>query len=433
MLEGMVTKQSHAIVVGGSIAGLLAARVLSRWFDRVTVLDRDELPLEPTHRKGVPQSRHAHGLLARGHQVIEELVPGFWKELTGEGAVTYDPHNDLVMYNEGNLLKRAPSTMTGVLASRPLIESVLRRKVIESPTIALRPGTTVTELLVDEGRLTGVRTEDGDLAADLVVDASGRSNRGPAWLRKLGYSPAPEDEVNAGLVYASREYRREPGAQDFVGVLSGHHPDNPFGCGSGANEGDRWLVTLVGLSDIPPPTEPGAFEDYSARLDGPELYRLITKAEPLTEPVRYRIGASVRRRYEDCGQLPEGFLAIGDALCCFNPVYGQGMTLAALSARVLADCLEDGDEDLTRRYFRSVAKVVEPAWALSVGGDLRFPHVKGPRSAKMRFLNGYLSRLHRAAAVDSTVAGRFLEVANGLAGPEILLAPRLVWRILRRS
>jgi 2-polyprenyl-6-methoxyphenol hydroxylase-like FAD-dependent oxidoreductase len=429
----MVSKQSHAIVVGGSIAGLLAARVLSRWFDRVTVLDRDELPLESTHRKGVPQSRHAHGLLARGHQVIEDLVPGFWNELLGAGAVTNDPHNDLLMYNEGNLVKRAPSTMTGVLASRPLIESVLRRKVIEFPNIELRPGTPVTGLLVDEGRLTGVRTEDGELPADLVVDASGRSNRGPAWLKELGYSPAPEDEVNAGLVYASREYRREPRAQDFKGILSGHHPDNPFGCGSGANEGDRWLVTLVGLSDTPPPVEPGAFEDYSARLDGPELHRLITKAEPLTEPVRYRIGPSVRRRYEKCDRLPEGFLAIGDALCCFNPVYGQGMTLAALSAQVLADCLEQGDEDLTRRYFRGVAKVVEPAWALSVGGDLRFPHVQGPRSAKTRFLNAYLSRLHRAAAVDTVVGRRFVEVANGLTGPETLLAPSMIWRILRNS
>ncbi|MEU0091561.1 hypothetical protein [Kribbella sp. NPDC006257] len=427
----MDSRQSQAVVVGGSIAGLLAAQVLSRWFGRVIVLDRDELPLDPVHRKGVPQSRHGHGLLAKGHQVINELVPGFWDELVGQGAVTGDPHQDLLWYNEGNLLKRGPSTMTTVLAGRPLIESVLRRKV--SPSIELRPRTTVTGLLEKDGRLTGVRTEDGDLAADVVVDASGRSNRGPTWLKELGYESAREDEVNAGLVYTSREYRREPGAQDFIGVLSGHHPANPFGCGAGAKEGDRWLVTLVGLSDVPPPVEPGAFEDYAARLDGPEVHRLVTKAEPLTEPVRYRIGPSVRRRYEKCSRLPEGFLAIGDALCCFNPVYGQGMTLAALSAQYLAECLETDGENLTRRYFGGVAKIVEPAWALSTGGDVRFPHVPGPRSLKTRFLNGFLSRVHRASAVDEVVGRRFVEVANGLTRPETLFAPGMVRRILRNS
>jgi 2-polyprenyl-6-methoxyphenol hydroxylase-like FAD-dependent oxidoreductase len=342
-----------------------------------------------------------------------------------------DLHNDTLWYNEGRLLKRAPSNLTGLLAGRPLIESVLRSKVTEVPNIITRAGTTVDGLTAENGRLTGVRVDGERLDADLVVDATGRSNRGPTWLRELGYDAAPVDEVKAGIVYTTREYRRVAGDADFTGVISGHYPDNPVGCGVGANDGDRWLVTLVGMEDSPPPAEPGAFEDFAARLDGPELHRLITRAEPLTEPVRYRIGPSVRRRYEKAGHLPEGFVAAGDSLCCFNPAYGQGMTIAALAAEHLAETLEAGDSDVTRRYFAGTAKIVDTAWVMSVTGDLRFDTTVGKQPLASRLLVRYLSRLHKAAATDAVVGRQFLEVANLLAAPPSLLKPTTLFRVLR--
>ncbi|GAA1689659.1 FAD-binding monooxygenase [Kribbella yunnanensis] len=422
---------TRAVIAGGSMAGLLAAKVLSRWYDEVVVLDRDQLPLDAVHRKGVPQSRHAHGLLARGHQTIERLVPGFRDEIVRRGAVQNDLHNDVLWYNEGRLLKRAPSNLTGLLAGRPLIESVLRAKVTEVPNIITRPGTTVDGLTAENGRVTGVRVNGERLDAELVVDATGRSNRGPTWLRELGYDAAPEDEVRAGIVYTTREYRRVPGDVDFTGVISGHYPDNPIGCGVGANDGDRWLVTLVGMADNPPPDQPGAFEDFAAQLDGPELHRLITRAEPLTEPVRYRIGPSVRRRYEKASRLPEGFVAAGDSLVCFNPAYGQGMTIAALAAEHLAEVLESGDDQLTRRYFTGMAKIVDTAWVMSVSNDLRFDATVGKQPLASRLLVRYLSRLNKAAQTDPVVGRRFLEVANLLATPPSLLTPSTLLRVLR--
>lgn len=414
------------------MAGLLAARVLSRWFSEVVVFDRDELPLDAVHRKGTPQSRHAHGFLARGQQVINELVPGFRDELVARGGLLHDQHKDVLWYNDGLLLKQAPSDLVGLLASRPLIESVLRKLVSEHPGIVLRDGTAVTGLTMSGGRLSGVQTEGGHEPAELVVDATGRSNRGPTWLAELGYEAPREDTVRAGIVYSTREYRRDPDAQDFIGIISGHYPGNPVGAGSGANEDNKWLVTLVGPQNDPPPAEPGAFEDYAARLDGPELHRLIRTATPLTEPTRFRISPSVRRRYENSKGLPEGFIATGDSLCCFNPAYGQGMTTAALTAQWLDTCLQDGTDNLTSRYFRGAAKIIGPAWELSTSADLRFPEVEGPRPLPTKILNRYIGRLHRAAEHDPVIGRQFLMVANLLAPPQSLLSPKILWRVIRQ-
>ncbi|MBO3751147.1 tryptophan 7-halogenase [Streptosporangiaceae bacterium NEAU-GS5] len=427
---------NHAVVIGGSIAGLLAARVLSETFPHVTILDRDELPTRPEHRKGVPHGRHTHGLLAMGYQIFEDLLPGIGADLIADGAVPADLQNDVIWYNEGHLLRRTTSDVGGLLASRPLIEAAIRSRVAALPGVEIRTGVQVTGLTAERGHITGVRLAGAEtLPARLVVDCTGRGNRGPAWLAELGYAAPPEDVVKAGLIYSTREYERVPGAQDFLGVIVGHRPGNPYGAGCLAREGGRWLVTLVGLDDDPPPIEPGAFEAYAARLDGHELHRMINEAEPVTDPIRFRIGPSVRRRYERCARLPEGFIALGDSLCCFNPAYGQGMTTAAMSARWLATCLKAGSvsegSDLTRRYFKGVARVVDVAWNITVGNDLRFPQVEGPRTAKVKVLNRYLSRLHRVAAEDTAVGAAFLTVANFLAGPERLVSPGVMWRVLR--
>ena len=423
------------MVIGGSVAGLLAARVLADSFEHVTIIDRDELPTEPRHRQGVPQSRHTHGLLARGFQIMEELLPGFGADLVARGALTTDLQNDLIWYNEGHRLRRAPSELTGLLVSRPMLESYLRTRVSAVPGVRIFARTEAVRLHGRDGRITGVDVAGPEgmrtLAASVVVDASGRSNRGPVWLAALGYPQVPEETVRAGLVYVTREYRRVPGAQDFTGVIGGHHPGNPTGTGAVATDGNRWLVTLLSMHDDPPPTTPGDFEEFAARLDGPEVHNLVTTAEPITDPVRFRIGPSVRRRYERCTRLPEGFLAVGDALCCFNPAYGQGMTAAAMAAVQLRTCLQGGAGDLTRRYFSAMTRIVDVPWDISVGNDLRFPAVEGPRTRRTKVLNAYLSRLYRAASADAEVGAMFLKVANFMVPPQGLLAPRILRRVWR--
>ncbi|MEV6970694.1 squalene monooxygenase [Hamadaea sp. NPDC051192] len=421
----------RAIVVGGSVAGLLAARVLAGTFDHVLVLDRDEMPLQAAHRKGVPQSRHAHGLLDKGRAILDELLPGFTADIVARGAVTADTHADVIWYNDGHRMLRAPSEMTALCVSRPTLEAYVRSRVAALPQVEIRAGVAVDGLTVADGRVTGVRTQDEILHADVVVDATGRSNRGPAWLTEHGYAAPPEDTVKAGLVYVTREYRRDPAAQDYAAIIVGHHPANPTSTGTLAAEGDRWIVTLMGVNDDIPPLDGPGFEAYAARLDGPELSRLLATAEPLTEPTRFRIGPSARRRYERCDRLPEGYLALGDSLCCFNPAYGQGMTTAAMAAQWLGQCLRSGRAGLTRRYFAGVTAIVDTPWDITVSGDLRFPHVPGTRTARVKLLNAYLSKVHVAAQADPFVGQTFLKAVNFLISPQQLMSPRMLWRVWR--
>jgi 2-polyprenyl-6-methoxyphenol hydroxylase-like FAD-dependent oxidoreductase len=425
----------HAVIIGGSLAGLLAARVLSETFGRVTIVDRDEMPVDPVHRKGVPQSRHTHGLLARGFEIFEELLPGLGADLAGRGALIEDLQRDVIWYNDGHRVARAPSGLRVLLVSRPTLESYVRSRVGALPRVTILAHTEAIGLREEGGQLTGVHVVGPEGAATLdtrlVVDASGRSNRGPAWLAELGYPRVAEDVVRANLVYVSREYRRVPGAQPFTGIIHSHYPDNPVGGGTAATDGNRWLVTMLGMNDDVPPSVPGDFEEFASRLAGEELHGLVTTAEPITDLNRFRIGPSVRRRYERCSRLPEGFVALGDSLCCFNPAYGQGMTTAAMTALWLRTCLRSGLPGLTRRYFKGVRRIIDVPWAITVGNDLRFPEVEGPRTARVRLLNAYLARLHRAATRDTVVGETFLRVANFLSAPPSLLSPRMLWRVWR--
>lgn len=420
------------MVIGGSIAGLLAACVLRGSVGRVTVVDRDELPVEPVHRKAVPQSRHTHGLLAKGFEIFEDLLPGLGADLVARGALVDDLQQDVIWYNDGHRVLRAPTAMSILLVSRPMLESYVRARVRALPGVTILAGTEATGLRETGGRITGVHLGDGTtLDARIAVDATGRSNRGPAWLADLGYGVAAEDVVRANLVYVSREYRRVPGAQDFTGIIHSHYPQNPVGSGTFATDGERWLVTMLGMNDDVPPAVPGAFEEFASRLAGEELHRLITTADPITDLTRFHIGPSVRRRYERCARLPEGFIALGDSLCCFNPAYGQGMTTAAMSAIWLRTCLASGPDSLTRRYFKGVTRILDVPWAITVGNDLRFAHVPGRRTMKIKILNAYLPKLHRAATIDPAVGETFLKVANFLAPPQRLLSPAMLWRVWR--
>jgi 2-polyprenyl-6-methoxyphenol hydroxylase-like FAD-dependent oxidoreductase len=425
-----------AVVVGGSIAGLLAACVLREHVSRVTIVDRDEMPTEPVHRRAVAHSRHTHGLLARGFEIFEELLPGLGADLVARGALVADLQQDVIWYNDGYKVRRTPTDLPILLVSRPTLESYVRSRVRALPDVRILAGTEATGLRVEGERITGVRVAGPDgatiLPASIVVDASGRSNRGPAWLVEHGYPEVSEDVVRANLVYVSREYRRVAQAQDFTGIIHSHYPANPVGSGTLAVDGDRWLVTMLGMNDDVPPAIPGAFEAFAARLAGDELHRLVTTAQPITDPHRFRIGPSVRRRYETCARLPEGFIALGDSLCCFNPAYGQGMTTAAMAALWLRTCLAAGARGLTRRYFRGVRRIIDVPWAITVGNDLRFPHVDGARTRRIRILNAYLPRLHRAASIDPVVGRTFLRVANFLSPPQALISPRILWRVYRR-
>ena len=428
----------HAVVIGASMGGLLAARVLADAFETVTVVDRDALPPVGEHRRGVPQGRHAHGLLARGREVIEQLFPGMTGELIAHGAISCDLQQRVRWYNDGHLLSPAPSSMQGLCVSRPLLEGHLRRRLAASPNVEIRDRWSVSGLVTtpDGGRVTGLRGSGTDVPAripdaDLVVDASGRASRSPAWLAELGYDRPEEESVAVGIGYATRTYRRR---EDHLGgdVAVVAAPTRPSGRAGVmlALEGERWVVTLGGYGEDRPPTDPAAWVAYARSLPCPDIADVVEHGEPLDTPLAFRYPASTRRRYERLDRFPGGYLVFGDALCSFNPIYGQGMTVSALEALELRRWLADPDAAATR-FFARAARIIDVPWEIAVGADLRFDHVAGRRTPKVRMVNRYLERLHPLAAVDPVVGRAFLRVVNLMDPPERLLAPSIAWRVLR--
>ena len=430
----------HAVVVGASMGGLLAARVLSERYASVTVVDRDHLTDEPEPRRGVPQGRHAHGLLARGREALEELFPGLTAELVDGGAPLTDVQSEFRWVNGGRLLCQAPSGLLGLGVSRQLLESRIRARVRALPNVTIADGCDAAGLAIpaDQSRVTGLRVlrRSGDsaaqvLPADLVVDATGRGSRSPQWLEAIGY-PAPETEqVHIGLAYGSRSYRRDPSGPQGAAIAA--TPGNPRGGAMLPQEGNRWIVSFGGMLGDAAPLDHEGYTAWAGTLPSPLIHDVIRDAEPLSDAARYRFPVSTRRRYERLRSFPAGYLVVGDAISSFNPVYGQGMTVAAVEAVALRDCLAEGTADLARRFFPAAARIVDTPWDISVGGDLRFPDVVGPRTGKVRMVNAYLERLHVAAAQDPAVGRAFLRVVNLLDRPESLLSPGLVVRVLGGS
>ena len=430
----------RAVVLGGSMAGLLAARVLADAYAEVVVVERDELPDAAAHRRGVPQSRHIHGLLARGQHALEQLFDGLTAELVGRGAPAGDMQEGIRAYLGGHRLRPGPSGLLALQASRPLLEAGLRARVRTLPCVEFMDRCDVAGLTAsDDGRVTGARviarldgSAEQTLTADLVVDATGRGSRTPAWLEMLGYPRPPVERVRIGLGYASRTYRLVPGLLDGdLGILTAATPDHPRGGALAAMENDRFLVTLFGILGDHPPTDPGGFTDFAATLQFPDIHQALRDAEPLDEPVPFRHPASVRHRYERLSRFPESLLVMGDAMCTFNPIYGQGMSVVALQALALRAHLQQHTRPQPVRFFRQIGRIVDVPWSMATGGDLAFPKVAGQRTMQMRVLNGYLAKLFAGAAHDPRLGRAFLRVAGLVDPPQALLAPGVAARVLR--
>jgi 2-polyprenyl-6-methoxyphenol hydroxylase-like FAD-dependent oxidoreductase len=431
-----------AVVVGGSMGGLLAARALSDTYARVVVIDRDRLPIQVANRRGVPQGRQLHVLLARGREAFDELFPGLTEELKSRGAPLVDLHGRVHWYNDGYLMRQAPSSLFAVGISRPLLEHAVRARVAALPGVEFLSMTEVLGLTStpDRSRVTGVRVlpngadagEAYTIDADLIVDAGGRASRTPLWLDQLGYPRAVEELVRVDVTYVTRTYRREPQhIGGLLGVLTNAVPGRPRAAIIAVREEDQFAVAFAGMLGEEPPTDDEGMAEFARSLVGSEYAEVLRGAVPTSEPVKMRFPASIRRRYERLRRFPDGYLVVADALCSFNPIYGQGMTVASLEALLLRQLLAGGTEDLAPRFFRGAARLIDAPWSIAVGTDLRFPEVVGRRTAKVRFVNAYVHRLHRAATADPVLGAAFIRVLNLIDPPTSLLAPGIMLRVLR--
>lgn len=432
----------HAVVLGGSMTGILAARVLAESFQDVVVVDRDALLGVREVRRGVPHARHSHAVLARGHMVFEELFPNLTSELSAAGIPTGDL-GEMRWYFNARRLQPAKTGLIAITARRPILEDCVRARVAALPNVTFMERCDIVglEAAPRGDRITGVRVQGIDsesggetLDADLVVDATGRGSRTPAWLESLGYPRPPEERVKIDLAYTTRYYRISPGwfngAQAINSVAFPAHPRGAFFSHVGA---DACILSLTGILGDCPPTDPQAFLDFVKNLPVPDIYEAVREGEALDDPVSFRFPASVRRGYERLTRFPAGLIVLGDAVCSFNPVYGQGMTVAALQALTLRKHLRARGLIQPGPFFADIAAVINTAWDISAGGDLGVPGVQGRRTLKIRATNAYMARAQHAATKDPKVTEALMRVAGLMDPVRALMRPGMLWRILRRS
>lgn len=432
----------HAVVLGASMGGLLAARVLADFYRTVTIVERDVLPNESVNRRGVPQGRHVHALLARGSRILDELFPGLLDDVVAGGAPVLDgtePSEGYFCFG-GHLLPRNGRPKDPIplfLPSRPMLECLVRQKVRNIPNIVMLEAHDVVDLTSTsrQDRVTGARVRARDdgaeriLNAELVVDATGRGSRTPTLLDRLGYNRPAQDHINVRLTYSSQLLRIPPGAVKERIVIIGPVPGRPTGMALFGYENATWIFTAIGMAGHAAPAELTEMLAFVEDFTPPQLAAALRDAEPLGDVARHRVPSSQWRRYDKMQRFPAGLLVFGDAICSFNPIYGQGMTVAALQAEALRNCLQRGTAGLARRYFRASAKPIRVAWQLAAGGDLNLPGVAGPRPLSVRIANRYVDRLQCTAESDVVVAEQFVKVTGLIDPPARLLHPQILLRV----
>jgi 2-polyprenyl-6-methoxyphenol hydroxylase-like FAD-dependent oxidoreductase len=426
----------QAVVIGGSLAGLMTARVLADHFDAVTVLERDHIADGPALRQSIPQGHHLHTLLLGGQQAMASLYPGFLEQLDRLGAVRCRAGKEVAFYlPTGKAFSvsgtvREPRDLWFDLTchSRGLLEFCVRQCTLQRPNITLAGESTVQGLVYGDGRVRGVRyTQCGkaqSLATDFVVDAGGRQSQAPRWLTEFGFQAPEVTTIGVDMAYASTKFRVPEDYDDpeRVLVVMGPPPDFSNGAVLEIIEHQTWHVTLGGrFGDYPPP-DPAGFLAFANALHSPKLYELIKDAERVADITAYRFPTSVWRHYERLATFPEGLIVLGDAISSFNPVYGQGMSSAALQVQALQRLLAEradgprGLDGLARAFFPRAAEIIETPWTLAAGRDFAYPATQGQRPADLEKSMQYFADVDALTAEDIEVQRLVAEVLN-LAQP----------------
>lgn len=434
--------RKHAIVIGASMAGLLAARVLSKHFEKVTILERDPVQLVPESRKGQPQTRHIHALLAQGLVILKDLFPGIDDELRAGGAFIGDMGQKVHWYQYGGYRLRFASGLISMTMSRPFLEHHVRSRLLALPNVTLIESCAVNELLTnpEKTRVLGVKTTHRAdqntpkaFDADLVVDTSGRASPTPKWLESLGYTRPPEVEVKIGVGYSTRIYARTVNDADAISIemISPSAPAETGGVFLFPIENGRWIMTAGGQASAYPPSDADGLMEFVRKMPVPDVYDIVSKAEPISEIMTYRYPSSLRHDYHKLTRFPEGYLVMGDAIASFNPVYGQGMTSAAMQSRVLDETLQEPAlQNLWQPYFKRIARVIDIPWDLTVREDFRYPQTQGKKPPFTDLINAYVVKAHQATQRDPVVYGQFLRVMNLMAPATSLMTPEMLWRVL---
>jgi len=434
------SRRERAIVIGGSMAGLLAARVLANYFQSVLIIDRDDLSNGGEQRRGVPQGRHAHALLAAGGATIEQLIPGISRQLIEAGAIEADTVGDGTWFFEGGGFRKAASGVSGVLLSRPLLESTIRKRVRSLPNIEIIDGQSVRGLIAseDNSRVLGVQLDEKSIDADLVVDASGRAAPTLAMLDALGWKRPAITEVRVDITYTTAVVNKPVHTpSDWKAVITWPNPPilslNAF---LSPAEDDHWMVTVIDYRQTARLDTWHSFLGALKQMSTPTIYNALCYITPTPKSLQhYSFPASIWRHFERLPRLPKGVLPIGDSLCRFNPIHGQGMSVAAKQARLLRIVLEaataksDPLSAISTGFMAQVESVVRTPWVLSTNADLAFPATRGERPENFEESRQYEAALFRAAVADPIIQKALMEVIQLLQPRSLLRDPDIMQRV----
>jgi len=432
----------RAIVLGAGIAGTLVARVLADHFTHVTVIERDGAPDADGLRKGVPQARLVHNLLRGGLDAVNSIFPDLEQDLYARGAVRAKPARDLLFVDGLGAWPRQDVGLEIPLLSRPLLEQSLRAALACVQNVTLNERTMVRELIGDGERIRGVvcRGEDGETKhelADLVVDASGRASHTGEWLAKLGLPAAQQTRVDVDIEYAGCFVRARRTSDLLGAAVAEPPPAGHYACLLQAQEGDRWIVCFVARGrDARLPADLTGLRAAAERLPHPGVFELLRDAAPLSDVARFGFPTSIHRHYERMERWPEGFVCLGDAICSFNPIWGQGMSVAALEvlalSRILRDRASDGAQltGLALAFYAEAARIIAPAWQLSVTPDFAFHATRGDRPPASNGGRGFARALAKLAWREPQVRALLNDVYHFVQPLAALRTPELVAQLL---
>lgn len=442
----MSAQKTNAIVIGGSMAGLLAARVLSDHYGTVTIIERDALPETPEYRHGTPQARHLHALLAHGQRILEDLFPDIEQDFNAQGETEVRWGLDTANYVIGGWIPHYDAELRSHVLSRTTLEWIVRQRVAAIHNVTFMTQQSVNHLLTndDQSAVTGVNMTSRldqntqDLFADMVVDCSGRGSKAMQWLENMGYQAPQETVINSHLGYATRWYQLDknmtyPWKMMFVYP----QPKNGLARGGGMFivEGNQLVITVTGANKDYPPTSEEGFLEFAKSLASPIMYDIIKDLTPISPVYGYRRTENRMRHYEKLSRMPQGLIVMGDAACGFNPLYGQGMTAAAIEAVELDHLLQKTDVhnlgDFSLQFQKQLAKSVSGAWLMATGEDLRYPETEGGSVNLIdRLTQRYMDMMIEVLVDDTVLCNAFIAAMNLNAHPVSLFHPKYVTRVI---
>lgn len=437
----------HAVVIGGSIGGLMAARTLADYFEKVTILEKDTLPDGPEPHKTVPQGHHIHVVLGQGKDFLEDCFPGIVREIEATGGNVVDITKDTSWFFEGSWRSRHTSNISILLSLRPHVDWHFKcRLLAEYPNVTMRENCHVAGFLAnsDNTCVTGVRLKQGESAtepvtADLVVDSSGRGSQTPDWLAAIGYNKPPEEEIGIGLCYTSRIYKRPVNFNEDWKILMMFPTLSRSWRGGiiSSVQDDQWIVTLNGSFGEAAPVDDEGFLEYARTFDRPDIYNWIKHETQVGPTKTFKVPKIRRRYYEKLSRLPDGLIVVGDANCAFNPIFGQGITAASRYAWQLGESLRTqvaqspaNIKGFSKAYHKQISKHLDLPWFLTTMMDLSYRQTKGKRPFGMPVITWFFKCALETCSRNASVQQSFVKVMNMYAGLGALLKPSFVLPVL---